>query len=329
MKIAVSGKGGTGKTFIASSLASWFAQQGHQVIAIDADPSPNLACALGMTPDAAAGIVPAAENPDLVRLKTGTSYPGVFRLSFSVSDIIGNYAVPTPSGAHVLVMGTVRSMGGGCTCPAHAVVKELIRHMVVERDEMVILDMEAGIEHLGRATAERVDLLIVVTDANLRAMETARAIHNLALGSGIPRVALIGNRAADDRQRAAIASFVHGAGMELLGILPFDTTVVEAGCSGETVNAGASPAAREIGRIAETFGAAVKGSAKSRTKDGIKDSIRDDPKGITKVSANGSIRHSATGSLEGITKDRTKSRLKDSPRGSAEDPDSREGGPGE
>ena len=150
MKIATGGKGGVGKTFIAGSLAAYFAGSRRRVIAIDADASPNLALTLGLSADEASRILPIAENKDLIQLKTGTGYSGVFRLTFTVDDIIGRYAVPTPAGVNLLVMGTVKSMGGGCTCPAHSVVKALMRHLVVERDEIVILDMEAGIEHLGR-----------------------------------------------------------------------------------------------------------------------------------------------------------------------------------
>ena len=141
------------------------------------------------------------------RLKTGTDYSGVFRLSFTVDDIIRKYAIPTPSGASLLVMGTVKAMGSGCACPAHSVVRALMRHLVVEREEVVILDMEAGIEHLGRGTSEHVDILLAVTDANLKSLETARHICRLAQESDIRTVGLVGNRIADERQAAAVRSF--------------------------------------------------------------------------------------------------------------------------
>jgi CO dehydrogenase maturation factor len=148
--VAVSGKGGVGKTLIAAGLAYAFVNKGFKTIAIDADPSPNLALTLGLSPEEAMKIVPISENKQLVESKTSTGYAGVFRLTFTVDDIVRDYSVKTPFGVSLIVMGTVRSMGSGCTCPANAVIRSLLRHLVVERDEAVVLDMEAGVEHIGR-----------------------------------------------------------------------------------------------------------------------------------------------------------------------------------
>jgi len=232
MKIAVSGKGGTGKTFIAGTLAAHFAAGGHPVIAIDADPSPNLAQSLGLSPGEAGRIVPVAENTELIRLKTGTDFSGVFRLTFTVDDIIRKYAVPTPSGAHLMVMGTVRSLGSGCTCPAHSVVKALLRHLIVERDEVVILDMDAGIEHLGRGTAEHVDLMLVVADANRKSLEVAKSICRMATDSSIRRVGLVGNRISGPAQEQVVRSFAETNGIPVLAMIPFDQGVFDAGITG-------------------------------------------------------------------------------------------------
>lgn len=250
MKIAVSGKGGVGKTFIAGSLAAWFVKAGHPVIAIDADPSPNLGLSLGLTFEEAASIVPVAEDAELIRLKTGTTYSGVFKLTFTVDDIIRSHALQTPSGAYLMVMGTVKAIGSGCTCPAHSVVKALLRHLVVDRDDVIILDMEAGIEHLGRGTAEHVDILLVVADANRKSLEIARNIHALAKDSQIGRVALVGNRVADDRQRKIITEFTEKNRMEFIAIIPFDSAVADSGITGEGIDERSSEATREIGRLA-------------------------------------------------------------------------------
>jgi len=132
MKVAVSGKGGVGKTLIAAGLAYSLARKGFKTIAIDADPSPNLALTLGLSSEDARGIVPISENKQLVEAKTSTGYAGVFRLTFTVDDIVRDYAVQTPFGVNLIVMGTVRSVGAGCTCPANAVVRSLLRHLVVD-----------------------------------------------------------------------------------------------------------------------------------------------------------------------------------------------------
>jgi CO dehydrogenase maturation factor len=251
MKIAVCGKGGVGKTFFAGSLAEQFVRAGHPVIAIDADSSPNLALTLGLSAEQAQEIVPVAENEELVRLKTGTDYPGVFRLSFTVDDIIGRYAVPTPSGAGLLVMGTVKAIGSGCACPAHSVVRALMRHLVVERDEVVILDMEAGIEHLVRGTAEHVEILLAVTDANLKSLETAATICRLARKSGIRRIGLVANRIADDWQESAIRRFAEQHNLNVIALLPFDPLVAESGMTGVPLDRSASSAIKAIGELAK------------------------------------------------------------------------------
>lgn len=253
MKIAVCGKGGVGKTFIAGSLARCLVQSGHPVIAIDADSSPNLALTLGLTGDEAADIVPVAENDALIRLKTGTDYAGVFRLTFTVDDIIRDHAVPTPSGAHLLVMGTVKAMGSGCACPAHSVVKALLRHLVVERDEAVILDMEAGIEHLGRGTAGHVNSLLVVTDANRKSLEVAATICRLARESDIARVGLVGNRVDGPRHETAIRNFAREHGLDVIALIPYDAEVTEAGISGNPLDESKSAAYRAICGLAQSL----------------------------------------------------------------------------
>ncbi|MEM3578212.1 MAG: P-loop NTPase [Candidatus Bathyarchaeia archaeon] len=234
MKVAVSGKGGVGKTFIAGSLAYCFANKGLKTIAIDADPSPNLALTLGLSQEEARKILPLSENKDLIESKTGTGYAGVFRLSFSVNDIIRDYAVDTPLGVKLIVMGTVKSMGSGCTCPANAVVRALLRHLVVERNEAVVLDMEAGVEHMGRGTAQHVDAMLIVADANLKALETAKRINELASQTRIKQTLLVGNKVENDRQKETIEKFAEEHNLKLVGIVPFDSTVAEAEMRGET-----------------------------------------------------------------------------------------------
>ena len=138
MKIAVAGKGGVGKTLVAGAIAYFFAEKGYKVLAIDADPAPNLAITLGIPTEKAKEIKPISENKQLIEEKTSTGVPGVYKLSFTVDDIVQKYALTSPLGVNLLVMGTIRSVGGGCTCPANALIRALLRHLIVERDEAVI-----------------------------------------------------------------------------------------------------------------------------------------------------------------------------------------------
>ncbi len=234
MKIAVSGKGGVGKTLVAGALSCYFAREGLKTIAIDADPSPNLALTLGLTLEMARKILPISANQELVQSKTNTGVSGVYRLSFTVDDIIKNYSVQTPCNVNLIVMGTVSSMGSGCTCPANAVIRALLRHLVVERDEAVLLDMEAGVEHLGRGTATHVDTMLIVVDASIKSLETAKYIHKLANEAGIKQALLLGNKVANTVQRNVIAKYAEENHLQILDFVPLDQQVMEAEMQRET-----------------------------------------------------------------------------------------------
>lgn len=234
MKIAVSGKGGVGKTLVAGGLAYSFANRGLKTLAIDADPSPNLGLTLGLPLQEARNILPISENRKLIESKTSTQYSGVYRLTFSVEDIIRDFSVETPLGVRLIVMGTVRSVGSGCTCPANSVIRSLLRHLIMEQDEVAILDMEAGIEHLGRGTARNVDTMLVVADANIKALETARRINHLAAEAGMKKTLLVGNKIASEKQEATVRRFAERNGLTILNFVPFDEKIMEAEMRGET-----------------------------------------------------------------------------------------------
>ncbi len=234
MKIAVSGKGGVGKTLIVGGLAYSFASKGLKTIAIDADPSPNLALTLGLCSEETRKILPISENKKLIESKTGTGYSGVFRLSFTVEDIIREYSVETPFGVNLIIMGTVQLMGSGCTCQANAVVRAMLRHLVVERDEVIVLDMEAGVEHLGRGTTQHVDAMLIVADVNMKSLETAKHISDLATNAGMKKVFLVGNKIANEVQKEVISKFAENNGLLILDFVPFDPKIVEAEMLGET-----------------------------------------------------------------------------------------------
>lgn len=234
MKVAVSGKGGVGKTLIAGGLARGFFERGFKTIAIDADSSPNLALTLGLSVEDARKIVPISENKELVESKTSTGYSGVYRLSFTVDDVIRDYAVMTPLGVSLIVMGTVKAMESGCMCAPNAVIRAIMRHLIVEREEAVVLDLEAGVEHIGRGTARQVDALLIVVDSNLKAMETAKHIYDLAAAAGMKNLFIVGNKIMGKVQEKAVMDFASKNMLPLLSLVPFDPAVIDADMRGET-----------------------------------------------------------------------------------------------
>jgi CO dehydrogenase maturation factor len=234
MKVAVAGKGGVGKTLIAGGLAHGFVERGLKTIGIDADSSPNLGLTLGLSAEETRKIVPISDNKPLVESKTSTGYSGVYNLNFSVDDIVKQYSIPTPLGVNLIVMGTVHSMGAGCMCAPTALIRALLRHLVVERDEAVVLDLEAGVEHIGRGTAQEVDALIIVADSNLKSLEIAKHIHDMAMAAGMKHLYLVGNRVMNDTQKEAIQTFADKNGLSLLSFVPFDQKVIEADMLGVT-----------------------------------------------------------------------------------------------
>ena len=226
MKIAISGKGGVGKTMLASLLARTFAESGFSVLAIDADPDANLAATLGFPhPEK---IIPLSEMHDLVEERTGAR-PGqaatYFRLNPKVDDLPEKYCQEY-NGIRLLVMGRIKKGGSGCYCPESTLLQALVTHLLLARDEVVILDMEAGIEHLGRATARAVDKLIVVVEPSRRSVETVYRIDKLAQDIGLQNIAVVGNKVRSQSERKFLISSMPG--FEFLGFIPYDQAIVEA-----------------------------------------------------------------------------------------------------
>lgn len=200
MKIAISGKGGVGKTTLSSLLAASYAADGLKVIAIDADPDANLATALGISSDTS--ITPLVELKELIKERVGAD-PGqatvYFKMNPRVDDIPDRFSV-RKDGVRLMVMGTIRGGGKGCACPENAMIKQLLGHLLLQRDEMLIMDMEAGIEHLGRGTARFVDHLLAVVEPGILSVQTYHRIKRLAADLGIRRLGVVANRvrSADD-----------------------------------------------------------------------------------------------------------------------------------
>jgi len=233
MKIAISGKGGVGKTLLSSMLSKIFAESGYSVIAIDADPDANLAATLGFpNPDQ---ITPISEMSDLIEERTGVK-PGqtapYFRLNPKVDDIPEKYA-QKQNGIRLMRMGRIKKGGTGCYCPENALLKALLTHLLIARNEVVILDMEAGIEHLGRGTADVVDKLIVVVEPGRRSIETALNIKKLAAEIGLQNVAVVGNKIRTPSDREFLVSSLPG--FEFLGFIPYDQAIVDADLASRSV----------------------------------------------------------------------------------------------
>jgi CO dehydrogenase maturation factor len=228
VKIAVTGKGGVGKTTIAAGLARTFGSRGYRVIALDLDPSPNLASSLSCGPGAAAA-TPLVEMEDLILERTGAPPEGaglVFLINPKVDDIPDRFGIPCGDGVRLLVLGSIRTGGGGCFCPANALARRLVDHLSGTAD-LLVMDMEAGVEHLGRGTTRTVEGLLVVAEPTVKSVEAAGQIVKLARDLGIIRIYGVVNKVREGGGEPFL-SRLSSLGITLLGILPFDPAVQEA-----------------------------------------------------------------------------------------------------
>lgn len=196
MKLAISGKGGVGKTTLAALLSRYLVSRGKEVIAVDADPDANLAAALGLGDK---DITPIAEMKDLIEERTGSKggYGTYFKINPDVSDLPEKYSV-VEDGLRLMVMGGVPAGGTGCICPESAMLRSLATHLLLHRNQVVVLDMEAGIEHLGRATATAVTAMVVVVEPGMRSIQTALVVKKLAAEIGIKNVYAVLNKVRSD-----------------------------------------------------------------------------------------------------------------------------------
>jgi CO dehydrogenase maturation factor len=228
MKLAITGKGGVGKTTLTALLAQVYADQSRDVLAVDADPSPCLAGALGFPDDLRAKLSPIAEMDALIEERTGAkpgTVGGFFTLNPRVDDIPERFAVKH-RGVRLLEMGSVDLGGSGCICPESAMLKTLFTHLLFRKDDVLLLDMYAGVEHLGRATVDFVDAMIVVVEPTRRSLGTAAQIKKLANDIGLQRLYLVGNKVRNDDEKKFLEA--ETPGLPVLGFLPADLKVQEA-----------------------------------------------------------------------------------------------------
>lgn len=235
MKIAVSGKGGVGKSTVSAALALYFAQKGGRVLALDADPDANLAAALGISSAQQKKIVTIARQIELIEERTGSKvneYGRVFKLNPHVSDIADKFAYNLGN-VSLLVLGAIQSGGGGCACPESTFLRALVTDLVLYKDETLIMDMEAGIEHLGRATAQGVDLMIVVVEPGQRSVDCARTVIRMAGEIGIKKIAFVANKVLGAEDEA----FLRGAlpDGEIIAMIPYSDSIRSADRDGVSV----------------------------------------------------------------------------------------------
>jgi CO dehydrogenase maturation factor len=228
MKLAITGKGGVGKTTLAALIAQVYADAGHQVLAVDADPSPCLAGALGFPAELQSNLHPIAEMNDLIYERTGAkpgTTGGFFTINPRVDDIPERFSV-THNNVRLLEMGSVDLGGSGCICPESALLKTLFTHLLFRKDDVLILDMYAGVEHLGRATVDFVDAMLVVVEPTKRSIGTAGQIRKLANDIGLTELWLVGNKVRNAEEIEFLIQ--ESPGLEVIGTLPADMKVQEA-----------------------------------------------------------------------------------------------------
>ena len=247
MKIAISGKGGVGKTTVTALWGRAFADEGREVFLIDADPDANLAQALGVAP---ADLPPPLVGlKDLIKERTGGDPDKVgqyFKMNAHVSDLPDAYAVAV-GGMRLLALGGIRGGGKGCACPQGAFLKAMMRHLMLDRREVLLVDMEAGLEFLGRAAVLGTDALVAVVEPGQRSLETARAVARMGREIGLKRFGGVLNKVTDAGQVEAVRAALP-EGMGFLGHVPYSPALARADLEGRSVF-GADPAVE--GALAE------------------------------------------------------------------------------
>ncbi|MBY9005211.1 MAG: AAA family ATPase [Candidatus Lokiarchaeota archaeon] len=234
MKIAVSGKGGVGKTLVAGTLARLFAQEGFKVLAIDNDSAMNLSYTLGISKETRDKIIPISKMKELIkeRVTIEGGGPGIYNINPKVADIPDQYKITGPDGIELLVLGSIEDPLTGCLCPENALIKSLLHNLLIKRDEIVIVDFEAGLEHLGRGTAKGIDLMLVITEPTQKSLELSSKIIELSKKLGIINIYLIANKIIDDNQITVINQKMTDWEIPLYHKIPYDKEIGKADLEG-------------------------------------------------------------------------------------------------
>ena len=249
MKIAVTGKGGVGKTTFAATLARLYAEEGRHVLAADVDPDANLGLALGFSEEELDTIVPISKMRKLVEERTGAGPDNqYYKINPKVDDIPDAYG-KVCNGVKLLVLGTVETGGAGCVCPEHVMLRRIINNRVLHRGDVVVLDMEAGLEHLGRGTTESMDEFIVVIEPGARSVQTYKNVKRLAKDLGITQVKVVANKVRNEEDEEFIRNKIPAE--DLLGMIHYNVEVMDADRQGKSPYDFSETVTSEIRKIKE------------------------------------------------------------------------------
>jgi CO dehydrogenase maturation factor len=238
LKIAIGGKGGVGKTTLTCLLAWSFSRKGAKVLVIDADPSPNLAQVIGVPKSVRNSIVPIAEMRELIEERTGVPQAGqtygmLYKLNPQVDDLMDRFAINCTNNINLLALGAIRKGGSGCYCPESALLRNLLKHIVLTYNEVLLVDLGATVEYFSRRTAEHINVLLCVIEPNLRSVGTAAHIQKLGTDIGITKIGAVLNKIKTEMQRAKLETALQSAGLEIYGSVPYVQEIEVADLEGE------------------------------------------------------------------------------------------------
>ncbi len=257
MKIAIAGKGGTGKTLIAGTLARLFAQDGYKVLAIDNDSSMNLSYSIGIDEYIRQKIVPIKEMLDLIEQRTGqrpgTASGGIYNINPKVSDIPDKYKIYGPDGVQLLVVGSIEEPATGCLCPENVLIRTLLYNLFVQRDEAIIVDFEAGLEHLGRGTGKGIEIMLIATEPSIKSIELTKHILKLSKGLGVKNNLIVLNKIKDEAELEIINKKLKEIGLNSFHVIPFDPEIGKADLEG-VAPLDFNPNSKAVQSIRDLFG---------------------------------------------------------------------------